>query len=231
VSIYLVTQINEKYSRVVAMTAFKAAASQHEVLAPGTILIAGGGPVGLLLAAVLSHFGTKSVICERNKTTTKWPKMDLTNGRSMEILRRLGLADALRERGVPSHIPQPVLFSSGLSQESAFTKWELPSVDQFREMIKEKNDGSMPREAWQRVSQVIFERWLKELCDKDPNIDVRFGIAVQTVEETDGGVSAETKEIDSGDVTTIHADYVAGCDGANSKTRQSMGMPLDGGPM
>jgi FAD-dependent monooxygenase len=213
------------------MTASKATASQQERLAPGTVLIAGGGPVGLLLATVLSHFGTKSVICERNKATTKWPKMDLTNGRSMEILRRLGLADALRERGVSSHIPQPVLFSSGLSQESAFTKWELPSVDQFRQMIKEKNDGSMPREAWQRVSQVIFEKWLKELCDADPNIDVRFGTAVQTVEEADVGVRAVTKDVESGDITTIHADYLGGCDGANSKTRQSLGMPLDGGPM
>jgi hypothetical protein len=42
-----------------------------ENLADDTVLIAGGGPVGLLLATVLAHFGVKSVLLERNKTTTK----------------------------------------------------------------------------------------------------------------------------------------------------------------
>jgi FAD-dependent monooxygenase len=56
-------------------------ASHVERLPKGTVLIAGGGPVGLLVAKVLSHYGVKSVLFERNKSTTRWPKMDLTNGR------------------------------------------------------------------------------------------------------------------------------------------------------
>jgi len=42
-----------------------------ERLDTGTILIAGGGPVGLLRATVLAHYGLKSTILERNETTTK----------------------------------------------------------------------------------------------------------------------------------------------------------------
>ena len=52
---------------------------------PGTVLIVGGGPVGLITATTLAKYGVRSVILERNLTTTKWPKMDLTNARSMEI--------------------------------------------------------------------------------------------------------------------------------------------------
>ena len=47
------------------------ATDKLEELADDTVLIAGGGPVGLLLATVLAHFGVKSVLLERNKTTTK----------------------------------------------------------------------------------------------------------------------------------------------------------------
>jgi len=101
---------------------------EEENLPNGTVLIAGGGPVGLLVATVLATYGVKSVLLERNKTTTKWPKMDLTNARSMEIFRRLGLADDLRKQGVPAHIPQPVLFSTGLPAERPLTKWLHPSV-------------------------------------------------------------------------------------------------------
>lgn len=105
----------------------------HEVLSSDTVLIAGGGPVGLLTATVLSRYGVKSVLVERNKSTTQWPKMDLTNGRSMELLRRLGLADDLRKYGVPADIPQPVLFCTGLPAPKAITSWEHPSVSELNQ--------------------------------------------------------------------------------------------------
>lgn len=42
-----------------------------ELLEDDRVLIAGGGPVGLVLAKVLSFYGTKSLILERNATTTR----------------------------------------------------------------------------------------------------------------------------------------------------------------
>lgn len=63
------------------------------------VLIAGAGPVGLVAAYTLAHHGIPCMLVERNASTTRWPKMDITNVRSMEILRKLGLADQLREQG------------------------------------------------------------------------------------------------------------------------------------
>ena len=60
------------------------------------VLIAGGGPVGMTLALNLARYGIRSIVVERNDTTTRHPKMDLTNGRSMELFRRLGIVDKLR---------------------------------------------------------------------------------------------------------------------------------------
>ena len=217
------------YDTFVTMTESKN--NRQERLPASTVLIAGGGPVGLLLATVLSHYGVRSVLLERNETTTKWPKMDLTNSRSMEIFHRLGLADGLRQRGVPSHFSHNVLISTGLSTEKPITKWLLPSVDDFTARIKNTNDGSQPREAWQRISQVHFERWLKELCEDDPMIDVRFGWKVQHVEER--GEIAVTTAVDLRDNSTVEliSDYLVGCDGASSTVRKSLSLPLDGGPM
>jgi FAD-dependent monooxygenase len=44
---------------------------QPEALSDDTVVIVGGGPVGLLLATVLAFYGVKSVLLERNKATTK----------------------------------------------------------------------------------------------------------------------------------------------------------------
>ena len=65
------------------------------------VLIAGGGPVGMTLARTLASFGIRCLLVERNASTTRHPKMDITNGRSMELFRRLGLVDKLRAVGVP----------------------------------------------------------------------------------------------------------------------------------
>src|SRR5690554_6359124 len=66
------------------------------------VLIAGGGPIGMTLALELARHGVRSIIVERNPGTTQHPKMDLTNGRSIELYRRLGVSQDLRDVAVPA---------------------------------------------------------------------------------------------------------------------------------
>ncbi|KAF4493696.1 FAD binding domain containing protein [Fusarium agapanthi] len=208
-----------------------AADRQHETLPKGIVVIAGGGPVGLLLAHVLSFYGVRSLLFERNDTTTKWPKMDLTNARSMELFHKLGLADDLRKQGVAPEIAQNVLISSGLSADKPLTEWKLPGVDEFRRRIQENNDGTQPQVPWQRISQAIFENWLKSLCDKNPLISLRYGHKVESVEEGDDVVKTTVTNVKTGTTTVWSSDFVAGCDGASSRVRRSLSLPLDGGPI
>ena len=63
------------------------------------VLVVGAGPVGLITALSLAQRGVESVVVEEQPEATKWPKMDITNCRSMELLQRLGLADELRLKG------------------------------------------------------------------------------------------------------------------------------------
>ena len=51
----------------------------------------GGGPVGLMSALELNKQGIKAILIEKNPRTTQHPKMDITNGRSMELFRRRGV--------------------------------------------------------------------------------------------------------------------------------------------
>ncbi|EXJ71834.1 uncharacterized protein A1O5_04335 [Cladophialophora psammophila CBS 110553] len=101
----------------------------------------------------------------------------------------------------------------------------------MRAQIREKNDGTQPLEAWQRVSQVIFERWLKEICEKNPLIDLRYGWKVESVQELGDRVKVSAQKVESREPASIMVDYVAGCDGASSNVRQSLELPIDGGPV
>ena len=56
--------------------------------------------MGLMMALELDYPGIDAILVERNPETTRHPKMDITNGRSMELFRRLGVIDKLRAAAV-----------------------------------------------------------------------------------------------------------------------------------
>ncbi|KAL2810742.1 putative monooxygenase [Aspergillus granulosus] len=201
-----------------------------ETLPNNQVLISGGGPVGLILALVLAHHGVRSILLERNVETTRFPKMDLTLACSMEIFRHLGIADAIRARGVATSEPFIVRFSSGLSGGRSLSSWDLPSVDAYRERIASNNDGSMPCEPWQRIPGNEMESVLRELCDESPLVEPRYGWKVAGVVEHEGNVAVTTLQ-PSGETSTINCSYLVGCDGASSIVRTSLEIRLDGGPL
>jgi 2-polyprenyl-6-methoxyphenol hydroxylase-like FAD-dependent oxidoreductase len=65
------------------------------------VLIVGAGPVGLTLAIDLGRRGVRCTLVERNETSIQLPKMERCNVRTMEIFRRLGIAEQIRDVGLP----------------------------------------------------------------------------------------------------------------------------------
>jgi 2-polyprenyl-6-methoxyphenol hydroxylase-like FAD-dependent oxidoreductase len=190
------------------------------------VLIAGGGPTGLVLAAELSRHGVACVLAERNEHTTLFPKMDITNGASMELLRRLGMDAELRAVGVGAQHPFDVIFAAGL-HGPIHGRWRLPSVDEQRGIIAATADGSVPGQPWQRCSQAIFEAIMMDRARRDPRVDVRQGWRLQRCTQAGDVAAAELSDSD-GNTVTVHADYVVGCDGASSRVRTELGIEMDG---
>jgi 2-polyprenyl-6-methoxyphenol hydroxylase-like FAD-dependent oxidoreductase len=186
------------------------------------VLIAGGGPVGMTLALVLAEFGVRSILVERNETTTRHPKMDITNARSMELFARIGLAEKLRAAAVAESQRFDVAWITTLTGEELH-RFVYPSVAEWRSLMRERNDGTMPSEPPMRVSQVIIEPVLKDAIDAHPLVDVHFGTAFEGFEQDEDGVTAT---LSTGE--TIRADYLIGCDGGNSRVRELLGIGLSG---
>ena len=61
-----------------------------------SVLVAGGGPVGLTLGVLLGHLGIGCVVAERRSGTSLLPRVTGVNVRSIEIFRGLGLEDSIR---------------------------------------------------------------------------------------------------------------------------------------
>lgn len=191
------------------------------------VLIAGGGPVGMTLALELARHGVQTILVERNPRTTRHPKMDITNGRSMELFRRLGVVDDLRAVGVPADNPFDVSWVTRLVGHELH-RFHYESSREFGERIRRVNDGSQPVEPPLRVSQVVIEPVLKAAIDANPLIDVRFGTAFSRIVERDeAGVTSELVTL-AGERLTVRSAYLAGCDGGGSTVRSEVGIGVDG---
>ncbi len=74
------------------------------------VIIVGAGPVGLTLAIDLGRRGVRCILLERNQTSIQLPKMERCNARTMEIYRRLDIAEKVRDAGLPREAPMDVFF-------------------------------------------------------------------------------------------------------------------------
>ena len=109
--------------------------------------------------------------------------------------------------------------------------WDLPSPDWWRQKIKETNDGSMPREPYQRCSQVIFEAWLKPICEANPLISTFFGYKFEKLSEAEDEVESTLTALETNEEIIVRSKYVIACDGAGSRVRRSTGLKITGGPV
>jgi len=153
------------------------------------ILIVGGGPVGMTLALTLARLGVQAMVVERNPDTTQHPKMDITNVRSMELFRRLGLAQSLRMVAVPERHCFDVAWVTTMAGHELH-RFRYPSVIEKRAEIARHNDGSQPLEPAMRVSQVLIEPALKRAVEAEALVLSRFGTAFEDCKQDADGVTA-----------------------------------------
>lgn len=97
-------------------------------------------------------------------------------------------------------------------------------------MITDRNDGTMPREPYRRCSQAVLEAWLKPQIQANPMITTIFGQKFVDLKEEDDVVVSRFVTL-NGEERIIRSRFVVGCDGAGSKVRQSVHIPLRGGPV
>ena len=189
------------------------------------VLIVGAGPVGLTLALDLGQRGVRCVLIERNETSIQLPKMERCNARTMEIYRRLGVAEKIRDAGLPRRAPMDVFLATSMA-EPALAHLPCPSVADAKNEIAAHNDGR-PLEPYQLISQYTLEPLLRSFVEALPNVTVLFGCELESFIQDSDSVTAHVRTSKGADAA-IRTAYLVGCDGGSSTVRKQLGIQLEG---
>ena len=189
------------------------------------VLVVGAGPVGLTLALDLGQRGVRCTLIERNETSIQLPKMERCNARTMEIYRRLGIGEKIRDAGLPRSAPMDVFLATSMSGPP-LVRLPYPSVAEAKAEIAAHNDGR-PLEPYQLISQYTLEPLLRSIVEAQPSVTVRFGCEFVSFSQDAGPVSALVVT-SKGREETIRAKYLVGCDGGSSTVRKQLGIRHQG---
>jgi 2-polyprenyl-6-methoxyphenol hydroxylase-like FAD-dependent oxidoreductase len=190
------------------------------------VIIVGAGPVGLTLAIDLGKRGIACVLVEQKAEPQFLPKMERCNARTMEIFRRLGLADRIRAAGMPEDVPMDIQIIRSMT-EPPILRLPYPSVAETRALTHESLDGSLPLEPYQLISQYTLEPLLLEVAEQSPTVTVMRSTTFLEFTEHDDGVRVAVNDAD-GVRRTLQAAYLVGCDGGASRVRKQLGIRLEG---
>jgi 2-polyprenyl-6-methoxyphenol hydroxylase-like FAD-dependent oxidoreductase len=102
-----------------------------------------------------------------------------------------------------------------------------PSVAQAQATTRATNDGTLPLEPYQLISQYTLEPLLRSVAERIPSVTVRYGCEFLSLRQDGDGVTARVQTADGGS-QDIRAAYLVGCDGGGSAVRRELDIALSG---
>ncbi len=191
------------------------------------VVIAGGGPVGMVAALELARRGIPCVLLNDRPDTAAHPKANAFSPRSMEHFRRLGLADRVRRAGLPPAYPTDVTYHTRLAG------YELARVPMpcWSAAVAEAARGEGPWDSPEpphRISQIFVERELRKRLAEFSSCQQLFGWRLERFREDAHGVLCQALQEASGRTISFQAAYLLGCDGGHSTVRRQLGIEFEG---
>jgi 3-(3-hydroxy-phenyl)propionate hydroxylase len=173
------------------------------------VAIVGAGPIGLSMAIDLALRGVASVVLDDNNVVSVGSRAICWAKRTLEIFDRLGVGERMLAKGVTWKVGR--LFHGA---EEVYSFDLLP-------------EAGHKYPAFINLQQYYVEEYLLDRAREFPDlIDIRFLNKVTGHEDLGDGVRLHVETPEG--AYALEALYLLACDGANSPTRERMGLPFTG---
>jgi 2-polyprenyl-6-methoxyphenol hydroxylase-like FAD-dependent oxidoreductase len=172
------------------------------------VVIVGAGPTGVMLAIELARRGVEVRVLDKQLSRPNETRAIGIHARTLEVLHQLGMVEEFLALG---HRVDGVIFHLGGRRRAQARFGGLDSPYPFLLTLS------------QEQTQRILDQRLESL-----GVSIERGVDVVDVrQDADGAqllIAARGEEREQ----ALHADWVAGCDGAHSIVRRRLGLAFDG---
>ncbi|CAO1942681.1 unnamed protein product [Urochloa humidicola] len=204
------------------------------------VLIVGAGPVGLVLSFLLTKFGIKCAVIEKNVEFTRHPRAHFINNRTMEIFRKLdGLAGDIERSQPPVDLWRKFVYCTSLSGSV------LGSVDHMKQEDFDKvispvsvahfSQYKLVDLLLKKLEGIGFQTCLPgEIGNSMQNLGLEskilMGHECTSLQKTDDGILVEASVNNGGRIQDrkLHCGLLIGTDGARSTVRELAGISMEG---
>lgn len=184
------------------------------------VLIVGSGPGGGAAAALLATYGVKTIMITKFNWTCRTPRAHVTNQRTMEVLRDLGLESDAIEKATPREILSNFVFCTSLAGE------EFGRFKGLQPLRKAEYDLSSPTKLCDLPQNLLEPILVTAAGHRGATVRFNWKYLSHTQDET--GVTVDVKDQISGIDHKIRAKYLIGADGARSKVAEDISLPMVG---
>ncbi|MFI1197365.1 bifunctional 3-(3-hydroxy-phenyl)propionate/3-hydroxycinnamic acid hydroxylase [Micromonospora sp. NPDC020750] len=172
------------------------------------VLVVGCGPSGAVLASLLARRGRRVTVLERHREVFGLPRATSFDGETARLLAAAGVGAGLPGVSVPA------------------TGYQWRGAD--GQVLLDIAFSEAGRYGWpdaNTMHQPALEQLLGAALAAEPGVEVRRGLSVVGISQTDDGVTAIAED-ETGATHTFRAGWLVGCDGANSVVRELTAVPM-----
>jgi 2,4-dichlorophenol 6-monooxygenase len=186
------------------------------------VLIVGSGPAGGAASLFLSSYGVDNVVLTRYRWTANTPRAHITNQRTVELMRDMGIEDQVTDKGTEHALMGQTAFCTSLAGEEI---GRIRTWGTHPRRLADYTEASptLPCD----LPQTLFEPILVSTA-ASRGARVRFDTEYLSLEQDADGVTAHVRDRLSGSEYDIRAKYLIGADGGRSKVAQDVGLPMAG---
>ncbi len=186
------------------------------------VIVVGSGPAGGSAALLLATYGVPTVLATKYGWTANTPRAHITNQRTMEVLRDLGVEDKALAVGTPPELMGDTVLCTSLTGpeigriaswgtgDRSAAEYTAASPCHMIDLPQTYLEPILASEAAARGAKLRLDTEFLDFTQDDDGVTARFHDRVR------------------GDDFTLRAKYLIGADGARSRVAEQAGLPIAG---
>ncbi|WP_269507296.1 FAD-dependent monooxygenase [Burkholderia sp. IMCC1007] len=186
------------------------------------VLVVGAGPAGLTSAALLAKYGVDVLAITRYPGTAHSPRAHITNQRTVEVFRDLGIEERVRALATPNELMTNNVWAT------SFADREIARLQAWGTGTRRKADydAASPSQMC-NAPQHLLEPVILGAA-REYGARILFNTELVSIRQTEDAVISRLVDVVTREEIEVISDYAIGADGAQSIVVKQLGFELDG---